>query len=163
MKMLLDIYDHLIPRLVHDYDVQTGLQVMHRIAADAVKQLKPQIERYQESQQYGHSVTKSLRDAIFPQEISQQDPYEALAALQSLQLFLTYIDSHLLALLPASQALWDTNFVQAVEFAQDAITRQKLWATQHIKVKSPQTLLVPTAMPEELYSSEYGLDRKSVV
>lgn len=159
MEMLMDIYEHLIPRLIHDYDVQSGLFVMHRIAADATKQLKPQVEKYHESQQYAHSVASTLRHAMFPRETSQKDPYEALVALQSLQLFLTYIDSHLLALLPASQALWDTEFVQAVTFAQDAISRQKSWASQHIKVKGPQTLLVPMAMPEELYSPESGLSR----
>lgn len=140
-----------------DGNVQSGLFVMHRITADATKQLKPQVEKYHESQQYAHSVANTLRHVMFPQETSQKDPYEVLAALQSLQLFLTYIDSHLLALLPASQALWDTEFVQAVTFAQDAILRQKSWTSQHIKVKGPQTLLVPMAMPEELYSPESGL------
>lgn len=150
LDMLVDVYDHLVPRLIHDFDVHSGLLVMHRITTDIIKQLKPQVDKYHESQQFGRSVAQRLRDTIFPSEIRHGDPYEALAALQSLQLFLTYIDDHLVALLPASEAIWDTEFVEAVMFAQASIARQKAWAAQHIKVKSPQTLLVPLAMPEDL-------------
>ncbi|KAL2364661.1 hypothetical protein RJZ56_002427 [Blastomyces dermatitidis] len=55
----------------------------------------------------------------------------------------TYIEGHLTGLQPASMAIWDEQFVEAVSFAQSGIQRQKAWATQHVKVKSPQTLLVP--------------------
>lgn len=157
LDMLVGVYDHLLPRLIHDFDVHSGLLVMHRITTEIIQKFKRVIDRYHESQQYGRSVAQRLRDAIFPREIRHGDPYEALAALQSLQLFLTYIEDHLVALLPASQAIWDTEFVEAVTFAQGGIGRQKAWAAQHIKVKSPQTLLVPMAMPEDLKQPDSSL------
>lgn len=157
MKMLIDFYDHLIPRLIHDFDVQSGLLVMHRIATETCKRFKPIVEKYHESKQYGRSVSQRLLDTIIPKDINKSDPYEALAALQSLQLFLTYIDDHLVALLPASQALWDKDFLGAVQFGQDSIMRQKAWASNHIKTKSPQTLLVPMTIPEDLNSPDSSL------
>lgn len=157
MQMLIDFYDHLIPRLIHDFDVQSGMLVMHRIATETCKRFKPIVERYHESKQYGRSVARRLLDTIIPKDINKSDPYEALAALQSLQLFLTYIDDHLVALLPASQALWDKGFLDAVQFGQYSIMRQKAWASNHIKTKSPQTLLVPMTMPEDLNSPDSSL------
>ncbi|EAW21029.1 molybdopterin oxidoreductase family protein [Aspergillus fischeri NRRL 181] len=150
LEMLRDMYVDMIPRLVHDMEIQGGLQVMRRITCEVLDQFKPIIERYHESQQYGRRVAERLRDSIFPAIGESNDPYEALAALQSLDLFLTYIEGHLTALSPASQALWDCDFIDAVKFAQKGIQRQKGWVSQHIKVKSPQTLLVPSAAPEEL-------------
>jgi hypothetical protein len=149
LEMLRDMYVDMIPRLVHDMEIQGGLQVMRRITCEVLGQFKPIIERYHESQQYGRRVAERLRDSIFPAIGESNDPYEALAALQSLDLFLTYIEGHLTALSPVSQALWDCDFIDAVNFAQKGIQRQKGWVSQHIKVKSPQTLLVPSAAPEE--------------
>lgn len=157
MQMLIEFYDHLIPRLIHDFDVQSGLLVMHRIATELCKRFKPIVERYHESKQYGRSVAQRLLDTITPKDMSKSDPYEALAALQSLQLFLTYIGDDLVALLPASQALWDEEFLDAVKFAQGSISRQKAWASNHTKRKSPQTLLVPMAMPEDMNSPDSSL------
>lgn len=150
LDMLIDIYKTLIPQLVHDLEVQHGLEVMQRLTRDSLERLKPTIEKYHESPRYGRTVAAGLRDAAFPAVKETNDAYEALAALQSLDLFLTYIEGHLTALLPASQALWDSDFFEAVDFAQTNIRRQKAWANNHIKVKSPQTLLVPKAAPEEL-------------
>lgn len=150
LEMLRDMYVDMIPRLVHDMEIQSGLQVMRRITCEISDQFKPIIERYHESQQYGRRVAEHLRDSIFPAIGESKDPYEALAALQSLDLFLTYIEGHLTALSPESQALWDCDFIEAVKFAQKGIQRQKGWVSQHIKVKSPQTLLVPSAAAEEL-------------
>lgn len=157
MYMLIDFYDHLIPRLIHDFDVQSGLLVMHCIATETCKRFNPIVEEYHESKQYGRSVSQRLLNTIMPKDINKLDPYEALAALQSLQLFLTYIDDHLLALLPASQALWDNDFLDAVLFGRDSIMRQKAWASNHIKTKSPQTLLVPMTMPGDLNSPDSSL------
>lgn len=150
LDMLSDIYKTLIPRLVHDLEVQYGLDEMQRLTTDSINRLKPAIDRYHESRQYGRMVAGRLRDAAFPSVEVADDPYEALAALQSLDLFLTYIEGHLTALIPASQAMWDNDFFEAVGFAQTNIQRQKAWANKHIKVKSPQTLLVPKATQEEL-------------
>lgn len=84
MNMLIHFYDHLVPRLIHDFDVQSGLLVMYRIATETCKRFKPIVEKYHESKQYGRSVSQRLLDTIMPKDINKSDPYEALAALQSL-------------------------------------------------------------------------------
>lgn len=150
IEALSDIYTNLIPRLVHDFEVHSGLQSLLRITEDMLNSLRPMVKRYRESEKYGRDVCQGLRDAIFPKPESHGDPYEALAALQSMQLFVTYIHGHLTALMPVSQAIWDSEFVDAVIFCEKQISRQEAWLTQKIKVKSPQSLLVPMAMPEEL-------------
>ncbi|KAJ5982023.1 hypothetical protein N7451_012123 [Penicillium sp. IBT 35674x] len=160
LEMLRDIYSDLIPRLVHDFEVQSGLEVMRRITLDAIHKLEPVVARYHESRLYGRKVCKRLRRTLFPmKEDESNDAYEALIALQSLEMFFSYIEGHLTALSPASQALWDTEFVDAVTFAQTSVGRQKAWANQHIKVKSPQTLLVPQSAPSELDTDASGLAR----
>lgn len=161
LEMLRDIYSDLIPRLVHDLEIQAGLEVMRRITHDAIGKLEPVVARYHESRLYGRKVCERLRRALFPmEEDASNNAYEALIALQSLEMFLTYIEGHLTALSPASQALWDTEFVDAVTFAHTSVGRQKAWATQHIKVKSPQTLLVPQMPPSELDTDASGLARE---
>lgn len=157
LEVLNDVYMDLIPRLVHDLEVYSGLEVMRRITLDILRKLNPVISRYHESRQYGRKVATSLKDSLFPVVEEGSDAYEALVALQALDVFLTYIEGHLTALSPASQALWDLEFVDAVKFSQHGIQRQKAWVTQHIKVKSPQTLLVPVAALDELHSDESTL------
>lgn len=150
LETLFDIYANLIPRLIHDFEVHSGLQVLRGLTDDMLQRLRPIVKRYHESEQYGRNVCQGLQGAIFPAPESHSDPYEALSALQSLQLFVTYIEGHLTALSPVSQALWDSEFIEAVGFCLSQISRQKAWLDQQIKVRSPQTLLVPMALPEEL-------------
>lgn len=149
--MLADIYSDLIPRFVHDREVLAGVEVMRRLTLDVLQSLKLVVERYRESRQYGRLVATRLRDAAFPSVEEASNPFQALAALQSLHLFLSYIEGHLMALSTASQALWDNDFVEAVSFSQVTIQRQQAWANKYIKVKGPQTLLVPDVAPEELH------------
>lgn len=157
LETLSDIYTNLVPRLIHDFEVHSGLQALLRINDDMLQRLRPLVKRYHESEQYGRSVCEGLRDSIFPKPETHSDPYESLAALQSLQLFVTYIEGHLTALTPASQALWDSEFIDAVNFCVTEINRQKSWLTNQIKVKSPQALLVPMAMPEELHVEGFSM------
>ncbi|KKZ67898.1 nitrate reductase-like protein [[Emmonsia] crescens] len=146
LEMLIEIYRDLIPRLVHNLEIQSGLGVMCQITTNILETFQPLIDKYHGSREYGRSVAQRLRDAIFFHKAETGDAYEPLAALQSLDVFLTYIEGHLTALTPASMATWDEQFVEAVSFAQNGIQRQKAWATQHIKDKGPQTLLVPMVM-----------------
>lgn len=157
IEMLLDIYNRLIPKLVHDLEVQAGLEVMKRITTDILDKFTPLMDKYHGSRQYGRKVAERLRTALFADAEKSSDPYEALAALQSLQLFMTYIEGHIIALSPSSQALWDAEFIEAVTFAQTSMSRQMSWVKQHIKVKAPQTLLVPTAWKGDLESDESSL------
>ncbi|KAL4802436.1 hypothetical protein BDV18DRAFT_166836 [Aspergillus unguis] len=149
LEALRGVYQDIIPRLVHDLEVEAGLQVMLHITKDMITKLEPIIERYHESRMYGRQVCDRLRSSLFPME-DAHNSYESLIVLQSLQMFMTYIEGHLTALSPASQALWDRDFVDAVTFMQTSIQRQKAWVSQHIKVKAPQTLLVPQKPPQQL-------------
>lgn len=157
VEILLDIYNRLIPKLVHDLEVQAGLEVMKRITTEILDKFTPLMDKYHGSLQYGRKVAERLRTALFTDAENSSDLYEALAALQSLQLFMTYIEGHLIALSPSSQALWDSEFIGAVDFAQSSMARQLSWVRQHIKVKAPQTLLVPTAWKGDLESEESSL------
>ncbi|KAL3478855.1 hypothetical protein BJX99DRAFT_256062 [Aspergillus californicus] len=160
LEMLRDIYKDLIPRLIHDLEIQAGLEVMTRLTGHVIHKLSPVIERYHESRTYGRKACERLRRSVFPLQEGSGDVYEAPIALQSLQMFFVYIEGHLTALMPVSQALWDNQFVDAVGFAQIGIQRQMAWVTQHIKVKSPQTLLVPQSPPSELRTDTCGVERQ---
>lgn len=149
LEELRSVYNDIIPRLVKDLEIQAGLEIMLHITHDMIQTLEPVVHRYHESRLYGRKVCERLRGSLFPMD-EMNNSYESLIVLQSLDMFLTYIEGHLTALSPASQALWDRRFVDAVTFAQTSIQRQKAWVAQHIKVKSPQTLLVPQSPPREL-------------
>ncbi|KAL4939129.1 hypothetical protein BDV06DRAFT_231248 [Aspergillus oleicola] len=135
----------------HDI-IQTGLETLKQITHDAISRFDPIVSRYHESRKYGRRVCQRLRKALFPIEdySDSSNAYETLIVLQSLQMFLGYIEGHLTALTPASQALWDREFSETVTFEMGNVERQKAWVNQHVKVKSPQTLLVPQSPPHEM-------------
>ncbi|KXX77641.1 Nitrate reductase [Madurella mycetomatis] len=141
---LVEIYEKLIPSLIHDLEVEAGLRVLHQIAEGMRARLEPQVAKYGENQQRGHHRAHILREALFP---APEDPwggaYEVLEALQGLAVYLAHIQSSVTALLPAAQALWDQEFVAAVENAQGCLRRMRAWVMQQVMVRSPQTLLVP--------------------
>lgn len=58
-------------------------------------------------------------------------------------MYYSHVEGHLLALVPASQAMWDREFISAVQYCNEQLGRLVAWADFHLKVKSPQILLVP--------------------
>jgi len=141
---LLDkIYEDLMPRLIHDLEITAGLRILCRIAKDTIRILEPFTKKYQASTEYGRTVSKGVRDALFPKQ-DETNSYEALITLQGLLVYLSNIEGHLTALRPASQALWDGEFLSAVETAAKNIERSKSWTSHQITVRSPQTLVVPS-------------------
>lgn len=156
---LQDIYKTLLPRLVHDLEVHAGVRVMLRITEQVLDTLRPQIDKYSESKKYGEYVSRELRSTLFPALKEGNDPYEALTTLQSMKMYLSYIEGHLLALTSASQATWDQSFIDAVGFSQSSIARQQAWVEYHIKEKSPQILLVPSVPTADLQGDQYTLAR----
>lgn len=143
IDLLENIYDDLIPRLVHDLEVVTGLQTLCRIAKDTTRTLEPFAKKYEASTEYGRTVSKGVRDALFPKQ-ERTDSYEALITLQGLHVYLSNIEGHLTALRPASQALWDGDFYDAVQSAANNVRRSQQWVKHQITVRSPQTLVVPS-------------------
>ncbi|MCJ1367558.1 hypothetical protein MMC16_006692 [Acarospora aff. strigata] len=100
---------------------------------------------------YGENKRDSakLRDALFPKYDDRAGAYEALIALQALFMYLSHLEAHFTALTPASQALWDREFVEGVAFSQTQVGSMQTWVNLQIKTRSPQTLLVPAhPLPE---------------
>ncbi|KAL2015210.1 hypothetical protein VTK56DRAFT_6062 [Thermocarpiscus australiensis] len=140
---LLEIYDHLIPNLIHDLEVEAGLRVMHRLAAGMRAQLEPVVGRLGENRQRGRHRAHVLREALFPPRDARRSPYEVLETLNGLAVYLAHIQSSLTALSPVAQAMWDREFTGAVGGAQACVRRMQSWVRHQIKQRSPQTLLVP--------------------
>lgn len=145
---LLSIYTTLIPSLIHDLEVEAGLRVLHRIAEEMNSALKPYVDKYGENKQRGRHRAHILREALFPREDCRRSAYEVLETLQGLAVYLAHIRGSVTALLPAAQALWDEGFVEAVGTAQTCLGRMESWVAQQVKVRSPQTLLVPVEKQE---------------
>lgn len=145
---LLQIYEELIPRLIHhDLEVEGGLQVLHKLAEDTRVQLEPHVRRLGENKQRGTHRAHVLRQALFPSpeedSASPSVAYEVLETLQGLAVYLAHIQSSLTALQPVSMAMWDEEFLAAVQFAQKSLQRMVAWVKQQIQTRSSQTLLVP--------------------
>ncbi|MCJ1247944.1 hypothetical protein MMC30_005159 [Trapelia coarctata] len=143
MNVLLEIYDRLIPQLTDDAEVNRGIVSVRRLTVRMVDALEPHVRKYTEDTKYGHKISTLMRDSLFPAERDVDSGYETLLVIQSLFMYLTHIEGHLLALTPASQALWDHGFIEAVAFCSEQVGRMQAWAKEQLKVKSPQTLLVP--------------------
>lgn len=145
---LLEIYETLIPQLVHhDQEVEGGLRMLHKLADGMRTRLEPHVQRLGENKQRGRHRAHVLREALFPHPGDDSDSpsvaYEVLETLQGLAVYLSHIQSSLTALEPVALAMWDDDFSQALKFAQQCVHRMVVWVKQQIKVRSPQTLLVP--------------------
>ncbi|KAJ9322825.1 hypothetical protein DTO027B5_595 [Paecilomyces variotii] len=164
IQILKEICSQLIPTLIHDMEIRGGMKVMERIAESIQERLAPVVDTYKEQKVFGESVSRRVRDNLFPalDRNSDHEPYEALTALQAFYMYLCHIDGHLVALHPASQAMWDENFFEAVKFSQQQITRMKSWTTQQMKTKAPQRLLVPMDPTDETVGSVFEEDARKL-
>jgi ferredoxin-nitrate reductase len=149
VQELLDIYQDLIPKLVQDSEIEGGLRILSRIVQRMKDSLEGQISRFGEMKKVGRRRAIILREALFPNEQKQDTPYTALETLHAVYVYLSFVSGSLRALLPVTQAEWDAEFRDVVIFSQQSINRMQNWVTQQLKVRSPQTLLVPTLQPEE--------------
>lgn len=149
INVLIEICDRLLPQLMHDLEINAGVRILRGMTERVREAMEPEVEKYGENREFGQGVSTALRDAVFPESSKGAGAYESLVALQGLFMYLSHLESHLTALTPASQALWDKDFVDAVAFAQTQIGRQKTWVNLQIKTRSPQVLLVPAKpLPE---------------
>jgi len=155
INVLLEICDRLLPQLVHDLEINAGVKNIRRITEQMREAMEPHVNNYGENKEFGQGVSTALRDALFPKNERGAGAYEALVALQGLYMYLSHLESHMTALTPASQALWDKDFSDAVAFSHKQISRQQAWVSLQIKTRSPQTLLVPAApLPERFLKEE---------
>ena len=144
IRCLAEKYETLFPSLVRDLEIQSGLWLMHRITLDALNALEPMTVKYQTQLKYGHDISQRLCDTLFPSRDVPLSTYETMVTLTGLVTYMSNIDSHLTALLPVSQALWDEEFITAVHNAKTCMDRTRKWVKHQLAVRSPQTLIVPS-------------------
>lgn len=169
ITVLDDIFSRILPTLITDKEMHAGILALRSIASEMSIHLSPSVSKYASDdgtgfssttnnnqgpnatnaakyKTYGHCVSAKLRDMLFPAVRHQHlGSYETLATLQALKMYYSHVEGHLLALGPASQALWDREFISAVQYCTEQLERLVAWADFHLKVKSPQILLVPDA------------------
>ncbi|KAH8819369.1 putative periplasmic nitrate reductase [Xylogone sp. PMI_703] len=141
---LLKICHTLPDRFIKDHEIHSGTRVLCRLAESISDGLKPMVDKYCSSNIESHSkISHLIQDTILNHSLNSTSPYEILVAMQGFYMYLSHVESHFVALVPASQALWDKDFIEVVSFCTGQITRMIAWVKQQIKVRSPQTLLVP--------------------
>lgn len=149
MLQLLQIYEKLIPELIHDHEVELGVGTLHKIAEDMRARMEPQVMKLGENKQRGRHRAHILREALFPPEGTREGTYEVLETLQGLSIYLSHIRGSLTAMEPVALAMWDEEFYDALQYAQECVHRMRAWVKEQIRVKSPQTLLVPVRKQPE--------------
>lgn len=141
--ILIDIFTRILPNLIEDKEMHAGIITLRSIASEMCQRLEPAVVKYGKNKSYGYKINASLRDTLFPAHSRKLGSYEVLATLQALKMYYSHVEGHLLALLPTSQALWDKEFADSVEYCQTQLSRLAAWADNHLKVRAPQSLLVP--------------------
>lgn len=123
-----------------------GVQILQRIADGVLEDLQPAIDKYHIDSDYGRAISLALEKTLFPWQEESKTPsaYGTLATLQGLAIYLANIQGHLTALVPASQALWDEEFISSTNKAVKGIARCDAWVKHQITVRAPQTLVVPS-------------------
>lgn len=145
---LIDIYNSLIPKCDRDPDAQNGLRIMVRIGTRVSDRMRPMAKKYHEDKHRGQKRADALADLLFKHDASVDATYEMLETMQGLHMYLAYIRGSLRGMYPASQALWDKDFISAVTDAAEDVTKMEEWCLQQIQFRSPQTLLVPLPLKE---------------
>lgn len=143
LRLLENMYEKLVPKLIHDPEIDSGLRVMRRITTEAINAMEPYVEKYNAGPLKGKSSFQAVHDATLP-STETTTAYESMVALKGLFTCLADIEAHFIALIPASQALWDAGFHGVIAKVKKDVERMQAWARHQLHVRSPQTLLVPS-------------------
>jgi ferredoxin-nitrate reductase len=127
-----------------DREVEAGLLVMASLTQAMADKLDPIANRLGENKTRGRHRAHILREALFPPRDEKHSPFEVLETLLGLQAYVSYVMAKVAALTPTAAAMWDDEFVAAVAFVDIQLGRVKQWIEQQVKVRGPQTLLVPS-------------------
>jgi len=149
IETLLDICDHVMPRVQGvDAEMSSAVGTMHRITQSCLHRLKPITENYATDLKFGHETSVALKNMLFPDAIaaglSGSPAYDCLVALQGFTLYLGHIEARAIALSPSCQAIWDPEFIDAIKYVLTQCERMKALVEHQLKVRAPQTLLVPS-------------------
>jgi ferredoxin-nitrate reductase len=145
IKVLISITETLQKLHHKDHEFESGMSVLRKIAKAMLEKMDPIVAKYGENKKFGEDVLIRLRDSIFAHQLNGISSYEVLVAMQGLYMYNSHLESHFLALTPASEAMWDGEFIAAVTDCQKEVGRMQSWVNAQIKVRSPQTLLVPSS------------------
>ncbi len=107
IDMLVEICDRLIPELIHDLEVNYGIKILRRISEDIRSTTQPYAPTEQvEIETTSKGTSRTLCDTLFPERRQGwNQAYQALVALQGLQMYLGHVHGLLVALSPTSQAM----------------------------------------------------------
>lgn len=139
---LVEICGQLISTLSNK-ELLGGMHTMRRLATSIVDRLEPFVQKYRTHETMDPSLPVSLRHSLFPDPDPSSEPHGILFRLHKFYTYLCHIDAQLIMLFPASQALWDQPFYEAVLFTETQTERMMAWARQQMKTRAPQRLLVP--------------------
>lgn len=121
IKTLQEICQLLSDRHTTDHEIHAGMIILKNLADTIRDTMDPIIEKWGENKTFGENVSHRLRTALFGHQLNGTSTYEVLVAMQGLSMYLSHLQSHFIALYPAALALWDTKFVEAVEFGQKQV------------------------------------------
>jgi hypothetical protein len=113
-----------------NYEMREGMLVCQDITRGIQSTLQPIFSRYNvnhQDDQNRHDVPEG----------------GVLANLQYIYITLSKIETLFIIFTPTAGALWDQEFVEAITFSTTQLDRQVAWSKYMLKVKAPQTLIVP--------------------
>lgn len=115
---LVEICQKMANTLTTDKELHSGLHVMARLAKSIVARMEPFVEKYKTDESLDPSASTSLRNSLFAEPEPTEEPHGVLFVLHRFYTYLCHITGELVMLYPASQALWDQEFSNAVVFAR---------------------------------------------
>ncbi|RFU79342.1 nitrate reductase [Trichoderma arundinaceum] len=147
LSLLYEILEKLLMHFMADAEAHFGIRSLSQICKSIHERLEPQLEKFGQGCTRDRHGAQTLRDTLFSfTNMSQPKPYEVLEALRGVNVYIAFIEGNLGALDPVSQAVWDQEFFEGVSFATTQLSRMQSWVSHQIRVRAPQTLLVPTEM-----------------
>jgi ferredoxin-nitrate reductase len=143
IKILLEIYSDCLPSIISDVELLSGFQKMHWITEKIEGAVGSYIKAFHVGDLNDTGISAKLRDSLFSGELKGPESYKSLVLLQGLECYLSHLNGLLVALIPASAAMWDEKFTSMATSSVAQVARQLSWVKHEIQVKSPQTLVVP--------------------
>ena len=158
-ELLLEVYERLMEEHAKEVEVRQGLRVLKGLAAKVQQLMDPLVTRYRgerdgEGEGEGEIRRRRGREeqrgralvaALLPEgrQAGVSAPYALLRDLQAVWTLASAQVVLLSGLGPTSAALQDEGMGEVVRDCLHEMQRQAAWAQAKVKVKAPQTLIVP--------------------
>ena len=173
-EQLMAVYDRLREEHAGEVEVRMGLRVLAGLARQVKELMEPFVGKYaggvggeggeEEEKEAEEEVRRrrgweeergrALVAAVLPEEgrlrkAGVSPSYALLRDLQAVWTLTSALAVVLTGLVPTAAALKDADMAAAVKTAQHHLHRQTAWAEAKVKVKAPQTLIVPVQVQAE--------------